>query len=124
VPVVAGTTILASVIWRFRRYRTQGMQPAAPDVAAPQVTDAELAALALAADPDAEVGPDAVSLWAVAGVEADGPLPSWYMPAPMRARRFSGWRARVVRLSACSVIASFVVISAAGLCNTYGQLHL
>ena len=123
-PVVAEITILANLIWRFRRRRTQGMQHTAPGGAVPQVTDAELAALALAADPDAEVASDAVSLWTLTGVDDEGPLPSWYMPAPMQALRFSGWRAKVVRLSACSVIASFLVISAAGLCNTYGQLHL
>lgn len=87
------------------------------------VSDEELAALALAADPEVAMADDAVSFWALAGVDAEGPLPSWYMPAPMRARRFSGWRARVVRLSVYSVIASFLAINAYGLCNTYGQLY-
>ena len=88
------------------------------------VTDDELTALALAADPDVVVDADAVSVWVLAGVDAEGPLPSWYMPAPMRARRFPGWRGHVVRLSVYSVIASFLAINAYGLCNTYGQIHL
>jgi hypothetical protein len=88
------------------------------------VDDDALAALALAADPDPEIGDDAVSFWELAGDPHAGPLPAWYMPAPMRARRFTGWRAGVVRAGVASVVASFVVINAAGLCNTYGQLHL
>ncbi len=92
--------------------------------ASTDLTDAELTALALAADPDAPVGDDAVSLWELTGDPHAGPLPSWYMPAPMRAPRFSGWRAWAVRSGVVSVVASFVVINAAGLCNTYGQIHL
>jgi hypothetical protein len=43
------------------------------------------------------------------------------MPAPMGpASPLRGWRRGVVLL----VVASFLVITAAGLCNTYGQLHL
>lgn len=87
------------------------------------LSDEELAAFALAADPDVAVDGDAVPLTDVQGMGVDGPLPSWYMPAPMRPRRFSGWRRRVVRLSVYSVVASFVAINAFGLCNTYGQLH-
>jgi hypothetical protein len=87
------------------------------------ISDEDLGALALAADPDVVVADDAVSLWTLAGVEADGPLPSWYMPAPRRPRRFLGWRGGVIRLSVYSVVASFVAINAYGLCNTYGQLH-
>jgi hypothetical protein len=86
-------------------------------------TDDELAALALAADADAPVGDDAVAIWDLLGSEPNSPLPSWYMPAPMGARRLSGWRGLVVRCGAVSVIASFVAINAYGLCNTYGQLH-
>ena len=45
--------------------------------------DDELAALALAADPDQPVDADAVPF--VAGSTAPGLLPAWYMPAPMAA---------------------------------------
>ena len=82
------------------------------------VTDDELAALALAADPDVEVGDDAVSVWELAEPEADDDLlPSWYMPSPMAGRRLlHGWRRWVVLL----VIVSFLLIDAYGLCSTYG----
>ena len=85
------------------------------------VSDDELTAEALAADPDAAVADDAVPLARVLGSGAPGPLPEWYMPAPMGGqRRLTGWRRHVVML----VIASFLLITAYGLCNTYDQLHL
>jgi hypothetical protein len=88
------------------------------------IDDDELTALALAADPDAPVADDAPALWELIGDGEQGPLPSWYMPAPMRPRQIDGWRRVVVRCGVASVIASFVAINACGLCNTYGQLHL
>jgi len=88
------------------------------------ITDDELTAEALAADPDAPVHGGAVDFWEVVGHDAAAPLPSWYMPAPMRPRVVNGWRRVVVRCGVVSVIASFVAINACGLCNTYGQLHL
>jgi hypothetical protein len=90
----------------------------------PMVTDEELAALALAADPDAPVEDGALPIWHVIEATEAGPLPSWYMPAPMHPRRTTGWRQAVVRCGVASVIVSFVAINACGLCNTYGQLHL
>ena len=84
------------------------------------ITDEELAAMALAADPDCAVEDDAVSLWALASDEADELLPAWYMPSPMaRTRLLHGWRRSVVLL----LIASFVLINAAGLCVTYGWVQ-
>jgi hypothetical protein len=81
------------------------------------LTDEELAAMALAADPDVKVGDDAVSLWERTESQEEGLLPAWYMPSPMaRARLLYGWRRRVVQL----LIASFLVINAYGLCSTYG----
>ena len=95
------------------------------DVEVPEpLTDDELAALALAADGTDVVSAEAVSVWEFLGTEANSPLPSWYMPAPMGAPRLSGWYGRVVRCSVFSIIASLVAINAYGLCNTYGQLHL
>ena len=79
------------------------------------ITDDELAALALAADPDA--GPDADAVPWRAGGPGEGPLPDWYMPAPMTGRR--GWRPRAV---AGVIILAFLVINAFGLCITYGLL--
>ena len=83
--------------------------------------DEQLAELALAADPDTVAGPDAVSIWEVAG-QCPQPLPSWYMPAPMGGG-VRGWRRRVARFNVGLIVLSFLVINACGLCNTYGQLH-
>lgn len=84
------------------------------------LTDDDLCALALAADPDAPLDDDAVSLAEVIEPGTVRLLPEWYMPAPMGgAPLLRGWRRRVVLL----VITAFLVITAYGLCNTYGQLH-
>ncbi len=85
-------------------------------------TDDELTALALAADPDVELGDDAVCVWDLIGPEVTGRsvLPEWYMPSalagaqPIRRR----WHRQVALL----VIVSFLLIDALGLCITYGQL--
>jgi hypothetical protein len=83
------------------------------------VDEDELSAEALGADPDTEVGADAVCLWEVTGTRARSLLPDWYMPAAVGgARLLHGWRRRVVFV----VIAAFLTITAYGLCNTYGQL--
>jgi hypothetical protein len=85
-----------------------------------QFTDDELAAVALAADPDVTIDDDAVSLWELTGDVPAGWLPEWYMPSPTGgARLLRGWRRQVVVL----VIVAFLAITASGLCNTYGQLH-
>ena len=83
----------------------------------PPIPDAELAALARAADPDEPVGADAVCLWDLAGWDQGTLLPAWYMPAPMRGRS-SGWQRWVIAL----IVASFLVINAYGLCSTYGSI--
>jgi len=79
------------------------------------ITEDELAAIALAADSDPEIDAEAVP-WNAAGA-ADGPLPAWYMPAPVTVAR--GWK---VRAAAGLIILAFVVINAFGLCITYGHL--
>jgi hypothetical protein len=79
------------------------------------ISDEELTALALAADPDQPLAPDAVPLSDYLA-DAFGPLPEWYM-APVTARH-SGRRRRAVIYS---VIGAFLVIEAFGLCSTYGQ---
>src|SRR5579863_7963689 len=78
-------------------------------------TDEELTALALAADPDQPLDPDAVPL-ADYLAESFGPLPEWYM-APVMARH-SGRRRQAIILT---VIGAFLLIEAFGLCSTYGQ---
>lgn len=87
------------------------------------VDDAELNAEALAADPEVAVGADAVSFWELTGAAPTDVLPAWYMPTPMATRAFTGWRRHLVRWNVGLIVASFVAINAAGLCNTYGQLH-
>lgn len=79
------------------------------------ITDAELTALALAADPDAPLDADAVPLRSVdEGGRADCALPAWYMPAAVAG---TSRRKRVV---IGVLIGAFVVVNAAGLCVTYG----
>jgi hypothetical protein len=85
------------------------------------MTDDELCAAALAADPDTIVSDDAVCLWELTGYGAQ-PLPEWYMPAPMGGSLW-GWRRHFARFNIALIIASFLAINAYGLCNTYGQLH-
>jgi len=78
------------------------------------VTDAELTALALAADPDAPHDADAVPFVAD-GDGADGPLPAWYMP-PVVATGASRRRRVVIGV----LVGAFVAVSGAGLCVKYG----
>ncbi len=80
---------------------------------ADDITDDELTALALAADPDIPVGDDAVQLAAVGGDH--GLLPAWYMPAPIA--RGGSRRRRVV---IAGVILALLVVNGAGLCVTSG----
>jgi len=81
------------------------------------VSDAELAAEAVAADPDPCLD-DALPFHQVIGTETGGDLPAWYMPAPMAGvgARLFGWRRGVV----LTFVASLLVIEAAGLCTTFG----
>jgi hypothetical protein len=76
------------------------------------ISDDELAALAMAADPDQPIDDDAMPLDLN---KPRGLLPEWYMPAPMSTRRGTacrwvfGW-----------LVLSLVAISSTGLCVTYG----
>ena len=92
------------------------------EVRASSSDDEELAALALAAEPDAPVPEDAVDLWSLLPPgtgTGDRLLPGWYMPAPMGgAGPLTGWRRRLALL----VVAALLLITAYGLCNTYGQV--
>ena len=89
------------------------------DAELPPLTDDELTALALAADPDLAVDDDAVNLWDLTGTPPRRALPEWYMPAAMGGTvPHPGWRRR----AALVIIAAFLTINAYGLCNTYGEL--
>jgi hypothetical protein len=79
-------------------------------------TEAELTALALAADPDGPIDDNAVPVSVFLGQSA-GLLPAWYMPSPM-VRGGKPWRIPVV----VAIVAAFVIIEAFGLCSTFGQL--
>ncbi|MEK7425953.1 MAG: hypothetical protein AAB131_19190 [Actinomycetota bacterium] len=79
------------------------------------VSDAELTALALAADPDAPLGDDAVPF--DAHVDGPGLLPEWYMPAP----QVSGGSRRRAAVFAV-VVVSLLLLNAAGMCVTYGRV--
>lgn len=88
------------------------------------LTDDELCAAALAADPDTAADADAACFWDVIDSRPAHVLPDWYMPAPMGGTRaLIGWRGQLVRLNVALIVASFLAINAYGLCNTYGQLH-
>jgi hypothetical protein len=78
------------------------------------ISDEELTALALAADPDLAIADDAVPFRTL---HADGAplLPEWYMPVS-EGRARSDWRSRV----AIGIAAGLVLINAFGICVTYG----
>jgi hypothetical protein len=83
---------------------------------APPITDEELEALALAADPEAPLSPDAVPLELYPHHDA-GALPLAYMP-PAMSGTASGWRVPVAIL----IVMAFLAIDILGLCITYGTL--
>ena len=82
------------------------------------VSDEELTALALAADPNAPLDDDALP-WYLGYGFAVNPLPDWYMPRPMAARRGRG-----TTFVVASVVVGMVVVCAFGLCITSGFLQL
>lgn len=87
------------------------------ELAPDRPVDDELTRLALAADPDPALSPDAVP-W-TAGTHPDPLLPDWYMPAPAPGvRALRGWRRGVAWL----LIVAAIAVVASGLCNTYGDL--
>ena len=90
----------------------------------PLVDDAELEAAALAADPEVMVPDDSMLFDEWSGTSVRAALPTWYMATPMAPRALRGWRRLVARLSSTPLVLSFLTITAAGLCNTYGDLHL
>jgi hypothetical protein len=81
------------------------------------LSDEELTALALAADPRVPLDPDAVP-WR-AGMSQRGLLPDWYMPRPIALSRGRGTRVVIF-----AVVAGFLLIGAFGLCITSGFLSL
>lgn len=97
---------------RFGRRATVG--EVIDDIDDVEISDAELARLALAADPDQEIDVDAVPFGAD---DTDRSLlPEWYMPA---ARGFDRRPRRV--LTVALVVGALVLVNGAGLCVTYGM---
>jgi hypothetical protein len=86
------------------------------DVVDRGLSDAELTALALGADPEAALDPDAVPM-DIYLAQAPGLLPEWYMPLGV-ARPVTGWKVPVVLV----IVATFVVLEALGLCGAYGHI--
>ena len=78
-----------------------------------EITDEELTALALAADPDVPIPADAVPFASTDGMAVDL-LPSWYMPAP------SLRRSRKRTIVFAGIVFSLLIIDVMGLCVTYG----
>jgi len=79
-----------------------------------EITDEELTALALAADPGSPLADDAVA-WRPNGTDDDPILPDWYMPAAASSAR-GDWRAMV----AVAIAVGLVLINAFAICVTYG----
>ncbi len=90
---------------------------AGPELDEP-ITDVELTALALAADPDQPLDATAVPL-AEYLAQLPSVLTGWYMP-PAMAVCGSRWRTPVI----VAIVLAFLMIEAWGLCSTYGQVVL
>ena len=82
------------------------------------ITDEELTALALGADPDASLDPEAVAWNGTWGAQWNT-LPDWYMPSASAIGRGRGTKVVVI-----SIIVGLLVIDAFGLCITSGFLSL
>jgi hypothetical protein len=78
-----------------------------------EISDDELAALALAADVDSPIEPDARPF--VVEDAPPGLLPGWYMPPAVA--RATGRARRVV---IAGIVGALVLVNAAGLCVTFG----
>jgi len=81
------------------------------------ITDEQLTALALSADPHPVLDVHAVP-WGVRS-EDSGLLPGWYMPPATGSRRGTA-----TKVAIGVIITSFVLINALGLCVTYGWVTL
>jgi hypothetical protein len=81
------------------------------------LSDEELTALALAADPAAPLDPNAEP-WHFGYGFLKNPLPDWYMPMPIATGRGRG-----TRIVVGSVVLGMIVICAFGLCITSGFLQ-
>ena len=83
------------------------------------VSDDELAAEALAADPDLQLDDDALPFDAAGGEDGFALLPSWYMPAAGRPRH-----ARVAAIVVLLIVGSLLLAETFGLCLTNGHIEI
>jgi len=83
------------------------------------ISDEELAAEALAADPDAALDDDALPFPLSRAVDEFALLPDWYMPAARRSRG-----SRVVASVILLIVGSLLLSEAFGLCLTYGRVEI
>ncbi len=94
------------------------LDPAEWDSLTAEISDEELTALALAADPERPIDPEALPMSAYRN-EFPELLPDWYMPTPA-AHCASRRKTAVVSV----VVFSLLFINALGLCVTYGRLEI
>jgi hypothetical protein len=83
------------------------------------ISDEELAAEALAADPDLALDDDALPFHATGDEDGFALLPAWYMPAAGRPRH-----ARVAAIVVLLIVGSLLLAEAFGLCLTNGRIEL
>jgi hypothetical protein len=81
-----------------------------------ELSDEELTAFALAADPDAPIDDDAMPFGQRDGAAL---LPDWYMPVPSASAKTKRTRAAVG-----VIVLSLLALNAAGLCVTYGVIEV
>lgn len=93
------------------------MESTGHDLVEAPISDEELTALALAADPDAPLPDDALP---DALIHRDWALPMSYFPPASRSLRPPS---RLRTVTAIVVIALFLAITAFGFCATYGPLQ-
>jgi len=79
-----------------------------------EITDEELTALALAAEPGSPFAEDAVP-WRSVNIDGEPLLPDWYMPIAASSARHD-WRAIV----AVALAVGLVLCNAFAICVTYG----
>ncbi len=84
-----------------------------------EISEQELTELALNAEPNPAVPRDAVPYFVHLAVTVPGTLPEWYMPTAT-ARR--GGRLRTVLV--VSLVSTFLVLEALGLCSVFGHVVL
>jgi hypothetical protein len=79
-----------------------------------EISDEELTALSLAADPNAPID-EGVEPFGAGLSSGTDLLPEWYMPVPN-----SNGHSHFRSIAVAAIVASLIVVNGAGLCVTYG----